>query len=657
MGSLYNNAKDSGMAFKYFKQATDVYKGDDKLLAALYNNIAAVYEDQGKTAEAEVQYVKALSYTKKMNVPYFEARIFCNLARNQLEQGRLKAADLSIKRSFALSGSLAESNFRLSLLALAAQSAFQHGRLGQASALITQSFAGVDPSKTTIGFSDAHLTAYKIFKATHRPDLALVHLEALKRLDDETTRLATSTSNALMAARFDFANQELKISQLKSDELRRSIAFEQANTRTQHRILLATAGTTALIIALLAFGLFTIRRSRDQVRAANDDLASTNRALGDALAAKTEFLATTSHEIRTPLNGILGMTQVLLSDSALPPGVRDRLDIVQGAGRTMKALVDDILDVAKMEAGKLTLETVPFDLRATLVDAAALWEDQAAAKGLAFEVALTAAPGVVLGDPSRVRQIVFNLLSNAMKFTAQGKIAMSAHADGKFVRIIVSDTGVGIAAEKRHLIFESFRQADTSTTRQFGGTGLGLSICRSLANAMHGDITVDSVPDAGSTFTVTLPLVAYGTTESCATGAVSSDAVVLVLDRNPIMRGMWKALLGPHTPALTFAATAEEAIGCLAVHPVARILIDDATIRAAGSPIATLTALAQAARDAQATSWLLWPVSAPAEREELIATGIGHVIAKPIAGAAVVAALFGANTDDPATVQLVTQAA
>ncbi|RYD22687.1 MAG: hypothetical protein EOP89_12570, partial [Lysobacteraceae bacterium] len=163
-----------------------------------------------------------------------------------------------------------------------------------------------------------------------RADLALAHLAAMKRIDDDATRLATTTSTALMAARFDFTNQELRIATLRGQELQRRIELEQTRASTQRTIFYGGAGAAAIIVGLLVFALVSIRRSRDEVRAANAELGESNEALSRALAAKTEFLATTSHEIRTPLNGILGMTEVMLSDPALAPLMRDRLGVVHG---------------------------------------------------------------------------------------------------------------------------------------------------------------------------------------------------------------------------------------------------------------------------------------------------------------------------------------
>ena len=645
MAALYSDAMNYPPALRYLTQASEIYRGDPGLMVALYNNRANVLQDLKRHDEAEKQFRLALSYAEKMRSAPLIAQVYRNIARNRLKAGKVSGAELAVRKSLATSTGAEAPSWRPQLLALAAEVAYQRGRYEQAAELIDQSFAGIDLARTEISWHEPHETAYHVFWKLKRYDLAAEHLAAVKRLDDQATSLATTTSNALMAARFDFANQELRIEKLKATELRRTMAIEQARVRVQQIFFMGAAAATAIVILLLAFGLFTIRRSRNEVRAARDGLADTNVALERALAAKTEFLATTSHEIRTPLNGILGMTQVMLKDAALTDRTRDRLTVVQGAGMTMRALVDDLLDVAKMQSGKLTLEDAPFDLAATVRDAARLWQDEAQAKGLAFDLSLADCPATAIGDAARVRQIVFNLLSNAVKFTAEGRVSLAVvpNADRSKVAISVADTGIGIAAEAHAKIFESFSQADASTTRRFGGTGLGLSICRNLADAMGGAITLDSRPGEGAAFTVTLPLREPEIVASQPDGVEMQADAMLVLDRSPITRSMWKTLLTRHTGRLIFAGTAAEAIARLEEGGVARVLIDDATLCAGAAPLDDATTLADAARKAGAETTLLASAERP-DRDRL-AAGMTRLVIKPIAGAALVRILC--QSDDP----------
>lgn len=639
IASLYDQAQEQHTALKYYQQALDIYGTDISLSLAIHNNRALSLAQMRRYPEARDELAQALTMAKKLGSRNLIEEIYINTARIQLEIGNFARADqaLSMARKVA---DFTDGGLRSRLLATEAQSALQRGNSVRARALISAALLGINSTTTDMSYRDIHQTAYEVSRISGDAQGALVQLQAMKRLDDDATKLATSTKTALMAARFDFANQELKISQLKANELKRSIAFERSRALTQRYVFLGASAAVAVVIAMLAFGLVTIRRSRDRVRAANDDLAVTNDALGKALAAKTEFLATTSHEIRTPLNGILGMTQVMLADRKIEPGIRDRLDIVHTAGVRMRALVDDILDVAKMETGNLTIESAPFDIRATVIDATRMWEDQARAKGLSFVVDLDGCPDMIMGDAARVRQIVFNLLSNALKFTSAGAVALKIDVeDGDRLRIAVTDSGIGIAGDKYDEIFESFKQADAGTTRQFGGTGLGLSICRNLARAMGGDVSVRSVMGRGATFTLTLPLIRaepVAMTERCTV----EGAVTLVLDRNPITRSMFKTLLEPHCGAVACVTSVDEAVARLGPGDVARVLIDDATVRGEGDHLAALTRIAHAAALADAETTLLWPISADREREELLATGISRVVAKPVSGGDLITALL-----------------
>ena len=658
IASLYASGNDQTNALKYFGQALDAFHAEPGLSVAILNGRGNALKELGRYREAEQQFDDALAIARKLQSPLLTATVLCNVAKSRLLTGRLADAQRVIAEGLRLTAAGEAADFRPMVLAIAAQAAFQAHDMTRAAALIDARFAGADLGATLLVDRDAHETAYTIYRAIGRTDLALPHLAALKRIDDEATKLARSTNAALMAARFDFANQELKIAKLRQDELRRNIAYERASAQTQRYMFLGASVATMIVIALLIFALFTSRKSREIVQAANADLAVTNDALGKALAAKTEFLATTSHEIRTPLNGILGMTQVMLADPKLPAVTRDRINVVHGAGVTMRALVDDILDVAKMETGNLTIEAAPFDLKATIADSTRLWDDQASAKGLAFVRALDDCPTMIAGDSARLRQIVFNLVSNAIKFTAAGSVtlAIRARGDDRY-QIRVADTGIGIAPEKFEEIFESFRQADSGTTRQFGGTGLGLSICRNLARAMGGEVTVESVAGAGTTFIVDLPLVRCAPIEAAADDVVQPGSGVLVVDRNPITRAMLRTLLMPRAGRIALAASAEEAVASLADAPVARVVIDDATLRAGEDVHRDLRRIVAAAAAIDATVAVLWPAAAIADRADLLAIGVTQVIAKPISGAALIEALFCEPRDRLVDPPLVTQAA
>ena len=277
--------------------------------------------------------------------------------------------------------------------------------------------------------------------------------------------------------------------------------------------------------------------------------------------AKSAFLATMSHEIRTPLTAILGFAD-LLARSPLSPEQAQHLKIVRDTGQTLLTVVNDILDLSKLEAGKMSLERIPVDLGTLLREALAASELLGAEKGLAFRLELDPAlPALVAADPVRLKQVVGNLLSNALKFTSKGGITLRARVAGREgasvrLRVEVEDTGIGVAPEHKPRLFAMFEQADQTTTRRFGGTGLGLAICKRLVEAMGGGIGVESAPGAGSLFWFELSL---GPAQAAPTAAPAAGPVaagralsVLVVDDVATNRLLLKALLQGlgHVPSL-----------------------------------------------------------------------------------------------------------
>jgi two-component system, sensor histidine kinase len=322
-----------------------------------------------------------------------------------------------------------------------------------------------------------------------------------------------------------------------------------------------------------------------QVEARTRDLHDALARAEAATKAKSEFLAVMSHEIRTPLNGVLGMAE-LLAGSSLDESQRHWVDTIRDSGRSLLAIINDILDFSKIEAGRMELEMHDFDVRAELAQIESLFRPLAVAKSLALAVegSVSVRPWV-RGDSVRLRQIVSNLLSNAIKFTEEGEVTLrwDCHQDDDAValQVRITDTGMGIPADRMQHLFQPFSQAESSTTRRFGGTGLGLAICARLAEAMGGVIEATSTPGSGTSMSLMLRLPAGEPPQSAPSPEASAPPAVavgnlriLLVEDNRVNQKLALAMLRRLGVEADLVETGREAVASVTRHRYDLVFMD-----------------------------------------------------------------------------------
>ncbi|HYD45154.1 MAG TPA: ATP-binding protein [Phenylobacterium sp.] len=422
---------------------------------------------------------------------------------------------------------------------------------------------------------------------------------------------------------------------------------------TPQKDLLPMAAVTCAGLLYVLHLVVAVRRTSAvsaEMRQARDEAQSERLRAEQASAAKSNFLATISHEIRTPLNAVVA-AGALLGRTRLSKAQAEHVAMLGSAGEVLLGLLNDVLDLSKIESGKLQVEAAEFAIRDKLEASVQLWSPRAAEKGVELVARLAGdLPARVVTDPLRLQQIVFNLLSNAVKFTDQGRVELSAGLANGRLWLEVADSGCGMSPEVAARVFDSFEQASASTSRQRGGTGLGLAISRQLAEIMDGDLSVRSIVGEGSTFRLELPVTVVEAAEPAA--APESEMMlegleVLLADDHPVNQRIVRLYLEPLGCRVTAVGDGGEAVEAAALRPFDLILMDmqmplvdgvEATrrIRAIDGPNATTPVFALTANAMQE------------HRDRWLAVGVDVFLTKPLDMALLLQAVAGVSANERA---------
>lgn len=408
-----------------------------------------------------------------------------------------------------------------------------------------------------------------------------------------------------------------------------------------------------------------LERLRDNdcaLRTAMSELVDARDQAEGANLAKSQFLANMSHEIRTPLNGVLGMAQVLES-ADLPANHREKVAVIRRSGELLLGVLNDILDISKIEAGKVEVVAEEFELAGAIQSTFKAFLDTAQEKGL--DCRLTMDPsceGLWRGDSMRTQQVMANLLANAIKFTESGSVTVEVHASESSIEVLVADTGIGMDPEVLSRLFAKFSQADSSTTRRFGGTGLGLAISRELAQLMGGDILVESEAGQGSRFTLVLPLERVASRAASSTppavGRLSSTTSprrhrFLLAEDNPTNQMVARALLEPLGAELRVTSDGLEALECWRAEDFDLVLLDIQMPRMDGLGVATAIRLEEARTGRARVPILALSANAMAHQiASYLDAGMDGHVAKPIEVEKLYAAIKAMTDPEPVSTTL-----
>ena len=512
VSATYFYAHQYERALEYNRRAGEIEAEDESLTMSILIADTILLGEVNRVDEAITVGEQALAFARDHERHSSEQLILSGMANVEMKRENYLRAEQYVSKALELNQAHGVDLYVPTALSVKAEIELRRGNLLGAQSILDQIFERGNVETTPIVNEKAHETAYKLYHELGDYEQAFAHLAAFKRLDDEAKNLAADANNAILSAEFEFAQKELEIERLRTGQLESDAAMAGAARRQTQTIIVGLAVLGLGIIGFAVWRYWSVRKTQrvtqilnSELATKNTELTASNVELEKANQAKLEFLATTSHEVRTPLNAIISLTEIILKADEFTNNDRDYLEVVNSSGKNLLHILDDILDVSKLEAGRMKVKLRPLDIAECMLDVAGLWRNAAREKGLSYTIDVDDGLGEYMCDERLIRQIVSNLLSNSIKFTTEGDVGIELKAADEGFVITVRDTGIGIAADQQAMIFETFRQADSGDERTFGGTGLGLAICKKIVEALGGDVSVVSEPDNGAVFKIAIP--------------------------------------------------------------------------------------------------------------------------------------------------------
>lgn len=501
IGTAYYSQAESTKAIDFFLKAVKLFKEQNEpySVSVTLSEIAELYASIDSLALSKANYKEALKIADEMGSPTLLSDIYTSMASSAMELGSLDTGFVLIEKSMEYLEELDAPNYRFEAL-MQYGNLYLHDKAYKMALEKTQAAIASVNTKNHSQMVYANRQLSEIYEKLGKKKIALLHLKAAQQYQDSLGK-AENTERIRFAElnyesyREDWKTQRLK-DQKKSQE---TLIIQQQN---DNRFLLFGM---LMVVAFLFVSLFAFWKTRKAAQLAEH-----------TAKIKSSFLANMSHEIRTPMNGVLGMAE-LIESTNLNSEQKDYVSTIRQSSESLLGIINDILDFSKIESGHMDLEQEPIFLRSLIEDTITLFAAQSTSSGVELLYYIDPSlPFGFIGDELRIKQILSNLISNALKFTRDGHVAVkvfphtSANEKGRFsLGITIEDTGIGIPTEKQAGLFDAFTQADSSTTRKYGGTGLGLTISKRLTSLMKGEIWVESKINQGSAFSFTLE------TEAC----------------------------------------------------------------------------------------------------------------------------------------------